>query len=152
MADEINATIRMSVRKTSTSGAIILIDEDHTATFNMNMGDRLGPAPGLQRIPTTGKDIDLSELNVPGPCFIKNMDQTNFVTYGIKEPATGKFYPWGDLRPGEASLFRFSKYLGEEFIGIGTGTDPTPNTVHFMANTAAVQVYIGAYEYEESEA
>jgi len=105
-----------------------------------------GPTPGAITVPTTGIDVDLSQLTTPGLCWMMNLDDTNYVTYGIWDPETYKFYPFGKLKPGETSLFRLSPNICKE-LGTGTGTTgPVTNTFHMRADTAECVVGVEAFE------
>lgn len=105
-----------------------------------------GPTPGAVNITTGGTDVDLSQLVTPGYCHLKNLDSTNYVEYGIWEPATSTFYPFGELRAGESYVIRFSRNLLEEYSGVGTATTGPTNTFRMKANYAACKVVIEAFE------
>lgn len=114
--------------------------------FNADVAGRKGPVPGAITISTAGTDIDLTQLTSPGLCILRNLDDTNFVEFGIKEPATGFFYPLGELLPGEDYVLRLSRNLRQEYTNTGTGTSAPTNNLHMKANTAAVVVDIEAFE------
>lgn len=105
-----------------------------------------GPVPGAFRVSTLGTIADLSELTQPGYYLVTNLDLDNYVEYGIYDPATDVFYPWGEILPGEKYVGRFSRNLLEEYTGTGTGTTPPGNHVMFKANGAAVNVLLEAFE------
>lgn len=106
-----------------------------------------GPTPGAVTVATgAGTDVVLTELSTPGLCYLRNIDSANFVSYGIKDVASGVFYPLGELLPGEDCVLRLSRVLGKEYAGAGTATDPAANRLHFRADTAAVAVQIMAFE------
>jgi hypothetical protein len=116
------------------------------SSFNANVAGTKGPVPGAVTISTAGTNIDLSQLTTPGLCVLRNLDVTNYVEYGIREPATGFFYPLGEILPGEDYVLRLSRNIGEEYTNTGTGTSASTNTLHMKANSAAVVVSVEAYE------
>jgi hypothetical protein len=102
-----------------------------------------GPCPGAFTVPTTGIDVDLSELTVPGPCRIYNLDDTNKVHYGIAD-GTG-FHPLGEVGPGEGYVIRLSSRLGNEY-GSGTYLIDATEKLHFQAENASCNVLVEAFE------
>ena len=117
-------------------------------SFNADVSVGRGPTPGVLTVPTTGIDVDLSVLTQPGLCRMMNLDETNYVEWGIEDPETGKFYPLGEMLPGEIVPFRFSRNLGEE-QGTGSSsstTGPTTNTFHLRANAASCDVIVEAFD------
>ena len=117
----------------------------YPTSFQADVTGKHGPTPGSVTVSVAGIDVSLAELAVPGLCVIENQDPTNFVTFGIWDPETTKFYPLGELLPGEIYVLRLSRDLAWEY-GAGTGTTgPETNTLRFRANTAACSVFIGAF-------
>lgn len=106
-----------------------------------------GPTPGaIACAVAPGTDVDLSELTTPGFCVLHNLDSTNYVTYGIWDPEGGKFYPLGELLAGEFTVVRLSRNIQEEY-GTGTGTTGADtNRLRIVADTAACNVFVGAFE------
>ncbi len=109
-------------------------------------GTKKGPVPGAITVPTAGINIDLSQLTTPGWAVFINEDATNYVEWGIKEPATGFFYPIGEIGPGKEQPIFFSRNLLQEYTNTGTGTSAPTNYLHFKANTDSCNVSIEAYE------
>lgn len=114
--------------------------------YTIDVTGRKGPTPGAITVDTAGTDVDLTQLTTPGVVFIKNLDGVNYVEWGIREPATGYFYPIGELGPGESIVFRFSRNLLVEYTNTGTGTSPPTNFFHVKANSADCVVTVEAYE------
>lgn len=116
------------------------------SAFLATVTGRKGPTPGSISVAVLGTDVDLSQLTQPGLCILHNQDPTNFVTYGIRDPETNRFYPLGELLPGEIYPLRLSRDIQEEY-GTGTGTvTAATNKLHLRANTAACNVLVGAFE------
>lgn len=117
-------------------------------SYNDTLSSTKGPSPGAVTVDTEGTDIDFSELIVPGWCRLMNLDDTNFVTWGIWDPETEKFYPCGELGPGQTYPIKLSRYLQQEF-GTGTGTTgPDTNRFRIKADTAPCDVLVEAFEAE----
>ena len=106
-----------------------------------------GPTPGAITATTAGVDVDLSELASFGVCRIQNLDSTNYVDVGIRDPETVKFYPLMRLLAGESYPIRLSPDLQEEYgTGAGTGTTGADtNRLHIKANTASCNVIVDAF-------
>lgn len=147
MADEATVNATLTIQKQNDDGTRILIDYDsRPASFTADVDGTKGPSPGSITVSTDGTDVDFSELTEPGLCRLMNQDDTNFVEYGIREPATGTFYPLGEMLPGETYIIRLSRNLHEEYVGTGTGTSAPTNFFHIKADTAACNVLVEAFE------
>jgi len=141
MSDE--ATIRSS----------LLVKQGETdyqsrpTTFNADVAEGSGPTPGAITVSTAGTDVDLSELATPGLCRMQNLDETNYVTFGIFDPETVKFYPLGELLPGESYVLRLAHDIEEEYgTGAGTGTTGADtNRLRIKAHAAACVVLVEAF-------
>lgn len=144
MANE--ATIRCGLTIRKMSGSLTLLDYSKSTNFQATVTGTKGPTPGAFTVSVTGTDVDLSELTTPGFVTIKNLDATNFVTYGIRDPDSGNFFPLGELLPGEAYVLRLSRYLFQEFYLPPTGTGTANNTLRFVADTSSVVVSVEAFE------
>lgn len=116
--------------------------------FNANVTGTKGPTPGAITVSTAGTDVDLSGLTTPGLCRIQNLeaDSGNFVAYGIWDPEGGKFYPLGELLPGESYVLRLSRVIEEEYGTGGGTTGASTNRLRFKADTAALVVLVEAFE------
>ena len=140
MANE--ATVRSQLTITKDS----LEYSSRPAAFTADVSGVGGPTPGLLSIPTTGEAVDLGELTTPGFCRVQNLDSTNYVDLGIRDPDSNKFYPLIRLLPGETFVFRLSPDVGGEY-GTGTGTvGPSSNQIYLKANNAACKVLFEAFE------
>lgn len=140
----VTATFRVSlaVKDSTNSGSY----QSSPTSFEATLSSFNGPCPGVISVGTSGTQVSLSQLTTPGPVWLHNLDPTNYVEYGIRDPGSGKFYPMGELRAGEMALFRFSRNLLSDYTNTGTGTDGDVNYLWFKANTAACKVRIEAFE------
>lgn len=148
MANEARILSSLTLRKVS-NGRVVLEYQNRPATFIADVDGAKGPTPGAFAVSIYGTDCDLSELTQPGLAVFKNLDDTNWVEYGIRDPETLKFYPLGALLPGEEYVIRLSPNLYEEYPEVGTGTGTSgagTNTLRFRANYAGVNVSVEAFE------
>ncbi len=145
MANEASIVSSLAIRKQT--GSIVQIDyQSRPSAFKVTVTGRKGPVPGAIAVSTGGTDVDLSELTTPGLCRLSNQDATNYVEYGIWEPATTTFYPFGEIGPGESYVVKLSRNFLEEYSGTGTGTTAPTNTFRMKANGAACNVLVEAFE------
>lgn len=147
MSDEANIQISLQITKSDDTG--IVNYRSYPTQFTADVNGSLGPTPGAFIASIYGTDVDLSQLTTPGLCKVSNQDSTNFVSYGICDPETDKFYPLGEILPGEFFLLRLSRNLAHEYAGAGTGTGTTgakTNTLRFVADTASCVVLVEAFE------
>lgn len=141
MANE--ATIRSSLQINANN----LQYGNRKTTFKADVERRKGPTPGAITVDVLGTDVDLSELTTPGLCQLENQDSENYVTYGIYSSDTDTFNPLGELLPGEVFVLRLSRHISTQYDGgVGTGTVDAFNSLRFVANTAPVVVFIGAFD------
>lgn len=145
MANEARLNISMSIRKVS-SGGVVQLRHDVREAFVATVTGTKGPTPGSIAVDLDGTDIVFSELITPGLCRLTNQDATNFVEVGIRDPATGLFYPVIELLPGETFVVRLSRNLQEDYTNTGTGTSGPINYLHAKANVAAVNLLVEAFE------
>jgi hypothetical protein len=97
-----------------------------------------GPTPGSLLVPTDpGVEINISEVSIPGYANFINYDEENWVTVGIYDPATGEFYPFLEIGPGQAPVLKLSRHLGEKYHNTGTGA--AGPQLWAKADTAACQ-------------
>lgn len=141
MANEITVRNSLQIRKGH------LDFQSKPTLYKADMTGLDGPTPGtITCAVAPGTDVDLSELSTPGMCWVMNLDATNYVTIGIRDPESNKFYPFLELLPGEFTLFRLSRNVEEEFA-TGTGTvGADTNRIRIVANTAACNVAVFAFE------
>lgn len=143
MANEATIQTTLIIRKAT--GHITQIDYlSRPQTFNVDVTGTKGPSPGAITVSTSGTDLDLSQLTTPGLCRISNQDATNYVEFGIYDASSTRFFPLGEIGPGESYVLKLSRNVGEEYYST-TGTD-TGNSIRFKANTAAVVVLVEAFE------
>lgn len=133
MADEIRVTTQLNVTNSP-------VNETRSDVSIITQVTKGAHSPGEVTVATTGTDISLSQVGIPGVCRVKNLDTTNFVEIGVKEPSTGFFYPMLEVGPGEGYVFKLSRNIRQEYTGTGTGTSAGTNTMHAKANTGACRV------------
>jgi hypothetical protein len=140
MANEATVTASLRITKGNVKHQSVV------RQFSDNVSGTDGPTPGAIAVTTAGVDVDLSGLTTPGWCEIRNLDATNFVTYGIWDPEGAKFYPLGELSPGHQVVLKLSRDIEEEF-GTGSGTTgANTNRLRIKADTASCNVFVGAFE------
>ncbi len=142
MANEIRVNSNLSINKGSLRYSSLI------RSFTADMEGQKGPTPGAFDVSVSGTDVDLSQFTTPGIAELANLSEDYHVEFGIYEPATGSFYPLGELLPGESYVFRFSRNVKEQFDGTvtGTGTWAENNTVRFKSYGGTATVYVGAFE------
>jgi hypothetical protein len=140
MADEATLRISLSIRKGN------LTYQSQPTAFNADVTGTNGPAPGAFNVSTDGTNVDLSELTTPGLCRLMNLDDTNYVEWGVWDPDTSRFYPLGEILPGESYVIRLSRHLTSEYAATGTSVPDTNNTLRLKANTAACKCVVEAFE------
>lgn len=118
-------------------------------SFQADVAGNEGPETGFVVATVTGTVVTFVNLVTPALCHIRNLDSTNYVDYGIYDPDTNKFYPIGEILPGEGYIVRLSRNMEEEF---GTGTSDTgttgtdANRLMVRGNAASVNTVIEAFE------
>src|SRR5262245_40243980 len=140
MANEATVTSSLTINKGK------LVYSSQPINFLTTVLGLKGPTPGALNVTIAGIDVDLSQLVTPGLYRIANIDDNNYLEYGIKDPGTGKFYVWGEIGPGETFVGRFSRNLGEAYTEPGTGTTAATNKVHLKATGASVTALLEAFE------
>lgn len=140
MANEAKLSNRLLISKNN------LNYQSQTTNFTEDVSGSKGPSPGAITVSTEGTDVDLSELTTPGLCELRNLDQTNYVEYGIRDPSTGIFYPLGEIPPGKGYVLRLSRNLQESYTNTGTGTSADTTKFHIKANRADCIVLVAAFE------
>lgn len=125
MANEATITAQLRIDKNNVKY------NSPNSTFQGDVTGKDGPVPGAISVTTSGTDISFSELTTPGYVEFRSLedDGGNFVEFGIWDGAT--FHELGELLPGENYILRLSRNM--------TG-------LRFKADTAAVNVFIGAFE------
>lgn len=140
MANEISMQVRVRIANGN------LKYNNPVTSYTIDMSGAKGPTPGAIAVPTSGVDVYLSQLTTPGICVFTNLDATNFVEVGIKDPQTNVFYPLMEIGPGESYPIKLTRNLGEQYSGSGTGTTSPENYLRLKANTAACNVQVEAFE------
>jgi len=149
MSAEIQIRLSISINKGN------LQFQSYPQGFQADMAGQKGPVPGVITVAVThtevyftqagsGCNAGIGTLVQPGYCWIQNLDQTNFVIFGIYDADTITFFPLGELLPGELTLFRLSRYLGQELKpGTGTGiADMGTSFLSFKADIAPCNVMV----------
>lgn len=147
MANEIRVRSSLAILKGS------LYYQSFPSQFLADLESTKGPSPGAVTISISGTDIDLSQLQLPGYCFLQNLEDpdsttNSYVEYGVYEPELNIFYPFGELLPGESTIFKFSRNFQEEWasIGTGTGTATQNNTFRMKAYGDNAVVRVDAFD------
>lgn len=142
MANEVNVRTALTIRKG------VLDYRSNPQTFNADMvtNSPKGSCPGSFTATLEGVAANLTELTTPGYGWMQNLDSTNYVEWGIRDPATDAFYPLGELAPGETQVIHFSRNLLESYTNTGTGTTGSVNQLWFKANQAACNIMLHAFE------
>lgn len=139
MASEISVqnviTIRNGTLRHQTQGG----------SYRLDMASVGGPTPGMLSVPTTGIDIDLSELSSVGLCELTNLDSTNSVDVGIHDGSL--FHPFMRLPPGgKPFTVPLSPEIGVEEDVPGTGTSAVVNTLFLRGVGGTCKVVVNAFE------
>lgn len=142
MAGEITVRTSLTVRK----GRQSYQSPSAGYTADLVAATAVGPTPGALAVSTEGTDVSLAQLNTPGHCFIQNIDSTNPFEWGVWDPETSRFYPVGQLLPGETVVLRLSPNVGVEYTGTGTGTTAATNRLHLKASGGASTARVEAFE------
>lgn len=141
MASEAQITTGLTIQKDN------LFYISQPTSYSADVATGKGPTPGAISVSILGTDVDLSQLVQPGLCRIQNLDETNWVEYGIWDEDNSQFFPLGELLPGEQSVLRLARNLAEEFGEANTGTGGAGNNkLRFRANTATCFVIVDAFE------
>lgn len=146
MSDEATIRVGLSIRLGSTHY------DPKPTVFRSDVSDPVrGPSPGFVLVPQGGVDIEFTDLTSPSLCRIANLEDAgngNYVTYGIHDPQTGKFYPLGEVLPGEFYPLRLSRFLeGEYGTGTGSGTSgPSTNKLRLKAALGPAGVTLDAFD------
>lgn len=77
---------------------------------------------------TSEEDMLVGDVGTLGYLFLKNLDETNYITYGPK--SAGAMVAFGRIKPGEEACIRLEPGV----------------TLRWIANTAAVKVKVWLLE------
>ena len=120
MADEITLNIRLQLE----NGA--LLDDNRPSAQSITQTTQT-MFKSVVSIGTSEESVTYAELTAPGICYLKNLDATNYVQWGV---ATTVYT--GRLKASDApAMFRL---------------DPGATTLYLKANTAACKVLITVYD------
>ena len=72
-------------------------------TLTFDQSTLLAHAPVVV-VGTSEEDLSLGDITTNGWVFMRNLDGTNYVTYGPK--SGGVMVPWGRIEAGEVAAFR----------------------------------------------
>ncbi len=119
MANEIQVSAALSC----TNGNFVLptIGGGVTSVTQSTLG---GGGPGYLSIGTSEEVVAFTDIGTLGYCYIKNLDTTNYVTFGPESGAA--MVAVGRLKAGESCVLRLEPGI----------------TFRMKANTAAVKVQI----------
>lgn len=147
MSQEATITASLGISKIDATTNITQISyQSRPSAFKADVSGAKGPTPGAISATTNGTDIDFSQLTTPGLCRIMNLDVTNYITVGVWEPDTSKFYPVMELKPGETYVHRWSRSVKSEWSGTGTSVVDTNNTIRIKAANAPCNVLVETFE------
>jgi len=96
-------------------------------TLKIDQSTRGGISQVVQ-VGTSDEAISLGDVSTEGVCFLQNLDDTNFVTFG--PDSGGSIVALGMLKPGEVAALRLSPGL----------------TLRMQANTAECRVKCVVFE------
>lgn len=88
-----------------------------------------GPSPGSLAVTTGGVNVSFGELTTAGWCRFMNLDDTNFVEFGLW--ISSVFHPFLELPPGASEVVKISRNVG---------------TVRGRADTATCECLVEAFE------
>lgn len=124
--------------------------QSRPTAFQADVTGTKGPTPGAIAVSTSGVDVSLAELGTPGLCRLMNLtdDDNIYITYGIWDPESTKFYPLGELLAGESYVIRLARDIQEEYgAGAGTGTTGADtNKLRLKAIGGAAVALVEAFE------
>ena len=88
-----------------------------------------GQGGGIISIGTSEEALSFTDITTKGWCFLRNLDDTNYVEYGPE--SAGAMVGFGRLEPGEPAAMRLI---------------PGSLTIRMQANTAACNVEVIVWE------
>ncbi len=140
MSNEIRIRTSLQVRNGETDY------QSRPTSFQADQSGTGGPSPGMVTATVDGVTVSFAELDDPAMCRIQNLDQANFVTYGVWDATLAKFFPLGELLPGESYVLRLSRYLGQELVGTGTMDSADSSGLRLKADYASCKVLVEAFD------
>ena len=121
MADEITIAISFNI----VNGNFRLPIATGSLSFDQTTSG--GGNPGSVDIGTSEEDISFGDITTLGWLYMRNLDDTNYVTWG---PKSGTMVACGRMEAGEPACFRMEPGI----------------TMTMQANTASCRVYIAALD------
>ena len=85
-----------------------VVNGSYKETFNNNGAfdqSAQGAEGAIVSVPTTGVDIDITGVTTAGFLFLLNLDDANYVDYGVDSGAL-TLVPFGRIKPGEYHWLR----------------------------------------------
>lgn len=122
MANEIKATLSIIIANGEYNERIADGQQSYTQAAIGEAGGVVSVGSGAE------EDLVTTDISMLGWCYLKNLDSTNYVTYGPK--SGGVMVGFGRLKAGEEAWFRLEPGV----------------TLRWQANTAAVKVKVRVYE------
>jgi hypothetical protein len=103
-----------------------------------------GPSPGVVTATPAGTVVAFTQLKVPGYFRIMNLQAVGSPGYVEHGPWNGTdFFPYEELLPGETYVGRFSRNLGQEFIGTASSsTHVGPKEIMVKAHGAGGNIAV----------
>jgi hypothetical protein len=146
MSNEITFNSSVSIQKTdSVTGKTQVKYLASAPNPSIDLAGAAGPYVGTLNVPTSGLNVDLSGAGTPGMAVLFNHDATNSVDWGIKDDATGKFYPLGRLLPGMLQPVYLSPHIGvDEASGAGSTSAGTTH-LYLKAYGATCKVQVDVF-------
>jgi len=121
MADELSVTILATITNGNFKDRV-----DHgVQTFDQTA---IGAASNVVSVGTGEEDVAIGDISTLGWCFVRNLDATNYVTYGPK--SSGAMVALGRIEAGEIHALRLEPGI----------------TIRWKANTATCLVDLRIFE------
>jgi len=124
MSDEVKVTASLEIINDT-----FRLEKTGRTTLTFDQTTKGGGVPGTITIPAADTVVDLSDLGTEGWLWMKNLDATNYVSWG-PDNGSSAIAKVGRLEAGEPALFRLEPGL----------------TLRMQANVAPCQVQILACE------
>src|SRR5580765_4270546 len=120
MANEIRLTVQLQVKNGEFDDVFQFSDTLDQAA--------IGEGGGVVLVShTAATTISVGSVTTMGWCTLKNLDPTNYVTYG---PDSSGLVPFGRMKPGEPATFRLEPGI----------------TIKMLAHTADCKVQVKVYQ------
>lgn len=142
MANEARIQVSLQITKGN------LNFRSYPTAFMADIENGFGPSPGAITVTPEGVDVDLSVFTEPGWALLINLDEDNYVDYGLYDADSLMFYFWGRLKPGMPACFELSPRFGEQHYDTGTSTSVSDsnNRLRFIANNANCNVLVNIFD------